>query len=180
MKQNCVQKTTKTILTIALVMQIIYFLNISFVIWRGENIVGILSAYDYYYTPYNIILLIWALINTLLFILIYVVLTHKMSKQKYVGIGTGIWLGIYTYTTYYFINNVIGAIYSNLVRTNIEYSQDIELAYALNTSDVIRFCCSCADIWVFTALILLLIAYSIYGFDCRSKKEQRDSDLTDK
>lgn len=182
MEQNQVQKTAKHILKIALIFQIIYVVNIAlviifpkpFLILRGHS-----GNYDF---PFNSIYFGNAVICTILFIILYLVLNAQINQQKKLGIGTGILLGVFTYITYFIMDEISSFLNSiqldklvNEAETNNTFT--VMIGENVAGTSIIDNWCSLAKVWFFTAIVLMFIAYGIYSFYCKNELEHRKSNF---
>ena len=177
MEQNNVQKITKNLLTVALIMQIIYLLSVLFITMMPQVVLILWGHSGNYDFPFDSIHFGGALVSTLLFLLIYAMLLMKINNQKSVGIGFGILLGIYTYGTYFVMDIILNALHSyrlsNLINDQSgKYSINATIGENVSGASMISSCCNWAKVWFFTAIVFLFISYGIYCFYCRSRKEQ--------
>lgn len=169
-----VQKTIKNISTIALVMQIIYMLHIALVTLFPKMFLLLcgISNYDF---PFDFIHFTGAVINTILFLIFYFLLCSFIKNQKYISNAFSIFLAAYSYIAYFAVNGIVSFLYSSRTTkliTALMEPGSVNHTLGENVAGVnylSRFC-SFADIWLFAAIVLLLIAYAIYLFDCNNRR----------
>lgn len=174
MNQQNIQRTPIRVLNIALVLQILYVAGIFWIVMDPAfflRAAGYIGEYD---MPFDSIHFIGALLSTVIFVVMYTLLMMNMKKQKQMGLGTGIFLGVLSYMSYFLMTSVV----SKLAMQRVELlSKDVEriavwsmsweenvVAYMLiaNWYGYVRLALK-------TAIVLLLVAYGIY---CYRKKEQ--------
>ena len=176
MEQNQVQKTTKHLLKIALVFQIIYMVNVLVVMAFPRPFLIVRGLSGNYDLPFNSIYVGNAGICTVLFIILYVILNNQINQKKKLGIGTGILLGIFTYITYFVMSEVSSILYSRKLQVLVDElrlnSKRIESEGGNVASDaILRNYCEFAKVWFFIAIILMFIAYGIYSFYCKNNNK---------
>lgn len=177
MEQNQVQKTTKHLLKIAFVFQIIYMVNVLLVMAFPRPFLMVRGLSGNYDLPFNSIYVGNAGICTLLFIILYIILNNQINQKKKLGIGTGILLGFFTYITYFTMSEVSSILYSEklqqLVDENITNNPLATASEGENIAGhamLINYC-DLAKVWFFIAIILMFIAYGIYSFYCKNNNK---------
>ncbi len=165
--QTYAQKTTKNISTIALVMQIIYMLHISLVTIFPKLFLRLcgISSYD---LPLDFIHFAGAIINTILFLIFYFILSNLIKTGQTLNGAFSIFLGIYSYIAYFAVNgivSVLSASRNNTLITTLMTSSSLSATIGENVAGVnyLNRFCSFADIWLFAAIVLILIAYAVYA-----------------
>ncbi len=181
MEQNQVQKTTKHILKIALLFQIIYMLNVIVVMAFPRPFLILRGLSGNYDLPFNSIYVGKTVICTLLFIILYVILNIQINQKKKLGVGTGILLVIVSYITYFIADEVSSVLYSSKLQKLVDETiTNNPLATASQGENIaanamlINYC-GLAKVWFFIAIVLLFIAYGIYSFYCKNELENRKS-----
>jgi len=175
MEQNRLQKTTTKILNCALVFQVMYMLWTSFILMLPGiflRIGGLSGAYD---LPVDGIHLGSAAVGTIIFVLIYVTLTAKISQARRVGAGMGALLGIYTYGAYFLMETIADFMYSrrlNMLVADAEKNNTWTATIGENVAgaSILNSWCDLARVCFFTAIVLLLIAYGVYCYHCKEEK----------
>lgn len=173
--QTYAQKTTKNISAIALSMQIIYMLHIALVTIFPKIFLRLcgISNYDF---PFDFIHFTGAVINTVLFLIIYFLLCNFIKTSKYISNAFGIFLVAYSYIAYFAVNGIVTFLYSSRstkLITALMEPGSVNHTLGENVAGVnylSRFC-SFANVWLFAAIVLLLIAYALYIFDCNNRRK---------
>lgn len=173
--QTYAQKITKNISTIALVMQLIYMLHIALVTTFPKFFLRLcgISSYDF---PFDFIHFTGAVVNTVLFLIFYSILRNLIKTGKMLNGAFGIFLGVYSYIAYFVVDGFVSFLYSlriNALSTAIRTCSTATATIGENAAGATylsRFY-SFADVWLFAAIVLILIAYAVYIFDC--KKPER-------
>ena len=177
MEQNQVQKTTKHILKIALIFQIIYMVNVIVVMAVPRPFLILRGLSGNYDLPFNSIYVGTAGICTLLFIILYFVLNTQINQQKKLGVGTGILLGIFTYIIYFVMSEISSSLYSSKLQKLIDESmvtfKTASTGENIAGNAMLINYCELAKVWFFIAIILMFMAYGIYAFYCKYKSEDR-------
>lgn len=174
--QNRIQKTTKTILFIALGMQIIYMLSVVLITTMPQKLLILFGCSGNFDMPFDFYSFTYAAGCTILFLVFFFVLLHRIASQKSVGNRFGVWLGIYTYGLYFVANDIVGTMRAMWANDWIDSRAAEDFLTATLGENVaganyISVCCGWAKIWFFTALVLLMIAYSLYRFYGKTQKE---------
>lgn len=175
MEQSRLQKTTTNILNCALVFQVIYMLGTSLILLLPGiflRIGGLSGAYD---LPIDWIHLGSAAVGTIIFALIYVTLTVRISQARRAGAGMGVLLGIYTYGVYFLMETIVDLMYSrrlNMLVADAENNNTWTATIGENVAgaSILNSWCDLARVCFFTAIVLLLIAYGIYCYHCKEEK----------
>lgn len=177
---NSFQKATKKLLYIALILQTIYLLSVTFISLFPKIILPIFGHSGNYDVPFVGTYFWGAVIRTVLFVLICIVMISKINGDKNMGIGSSIVLGIYTYFTYFSMENILGFIYSRKTSTlieelllNVENNSSLTATAGENAAGVsyLSGCYGAVKLWFFAAIILMASAHSIYRFYCKNKEE---------
>lgn len=172
--QTYVQKTIKNISTIALIMQIIYMLHIALVTLFPKIFLRLcgISNYDF---PFDFIHFTGAVINTILFLIFYLLLSSFIKSQKYISNAFSIFLAAYSYIAYFAVNGIVSflsAMRTDTLISALMTSSSLSTSIGENVAGVSHLSnfFSFADIWLFAAIVLLLIAYAVYIFDCNNRR----------
>lgn len=168
MKTERILKTTKTLMTAALILQGVYLLNIALITLCPKLFFAFYGP-EHYDLPVPATYLIGAAIATLLFILLYAVMLGKVKGNRRLGTGSSVALGIYIYGMYFCMDTVLGRIYSMKISAWIDQGVGGMTATAgenVAGASLIGSYCNLAKIWFFTAIVLMTAAHGIYRFYC--------------
>ena len=174
MNQKDLRKTPICLLNLALVLQIIYMGSI---FWIVTNPTFFLRAAGYeggYDMPFDSIHFIAGILCTVLFVVMYTILMINIKKQKELGLGMGIFLGAFSYMSYFLMTSLVGKLVTQRIKLlgedtasianwTVSYEENVA-AYTLIVKwyDYVRLSLK-------TAIVLLLIAYGVYSY---RKREQ--------
>ena len=174
MNQKDFKKTPICLLNIALVLQIIYMGSI---FWIVTDPAFFLRAAGYeggYDMPFDSIHFIASLLCTVLFVVMYTILMLSIKKEKELGLGMGIFLGAFSYMSYFLMTSLVAKLVTQRIKFlgedtatiatwTVSFEENVA-AYALIAKwyDYVRLSLK-------TAIVLLLIGYGVY---CYRKREQ--------
>lgn len=178
MEQSRLQKATTKILNCALGFQVMYMLWTSLILLlpriflRMSGLSGLSGTYD---LPCDWIHLGSAAVGTIIFALIYVTLTVRISHARRVGAGMGVLLGIYTYGAYFIMETIVDFMFSrrlNMLVADAEKNNTWTATIGENVAgaSILNNWCDLARVCFFTAIVLLLIAYGVYCYHCKEEK----------
>lgn len=182
-ESKMVQKATKNLIIAALILQIIYLLNTLFANIFPKAILPLFGYFGNYDIPFLAWNVLDDLVFTILFAVVCLVLLQKTKKDQYVGVGWSVVLGIYIV-----IQHILGIIWGiaasymtqNLIDKMIgQENCSLTATIGENISGLtyIEIYCNWAAIISFIALLLLVAAYSIYRFYCKTKRWQQNCNI---
>jgi len=170
MKKNNIKEIPMALLCAGLTMQVIFFVC-SFILAVAPGAVLRLVISDYtggYSMPFDYVHFISALITTVLVGIMFTLLMRNIKKEKTLGLGFGLLMGIMAYLTYFLATSVTTEFvisWLNAVTANEElvatWSLGLEKNVACYTQIVkyqllIKYALK-------TAIVMILLAYGIYA-----------------
>lgn len=176
MNQKDICKTPLVLLKIALALVVIYLIGTFALVMKPEVFIKLVTVgYEGGYSmPFDSIHFGVGLITTVLFCLMYTLLTVNIKKNNELGLGFGLMLGVMSYMAYFLSKSLMTELLTrwidtikndNALVTTWELGVDTNLAcYALIVGFHEIF-----SLALRTAIVLLLLAYGIY---CYRKREQ--------
>lgn len=174
MNQQNIQETPLRMLNVAMVLQILYT---AFMFWIVMDPVFFLHAAGFegtYDIPFDSVHLVAVMVSTILFAVMYTLLTVNIKKQKQMGLGFGITIGVMSYISYFTMTSVVAKLASVRIQLLGEDATAIagwSMSFEENVAAyaIVAGWYEYARLLLKTAIVLLLLAYAIY---CYRKREQ--------
>ena len=176
MKQNNPKKLPLALLNAALVLQIIYLVGTFSVVMAPEFYIRAYVA-DYsggYQMPFDSIHFGAAILTTLIFSAMYILLMLSIKKGKQLGMGFGILLGVMAYLSYFIATSGVANLASLWVEQigentdliagwTMSWEENLAMYYIVVANhEIMRLALK-------TAIILVFVAFGVYAMRSREQ-----------
>lgn len=177
MEHNSVQKTTRKILKIALVLQVVYVVVTCLIIIYPTimlKMVGLSGNYD---LPTDTIKMAGVVGNVLGWLVMYGVVISQVNNGAQVGVGQGIGWWIYLYLLESIVASVVSILNAERIDRFVEESMQAGKSLTATMGENvtgynwINVMCGYAGVFYSAAVLLSFVGYGIYCYYCNKKEE---------
>ena len=176
MNQKDLRKTPMVLLKIALILVVIYLIGTFALVMKPEAFIKLVTVgYEGGYSmPFDSIHFGVGLITTVLFCLMYTLLTVNIKKNNELGLGFGLILGVMSYMAYFVSKSLQSELLTrwlDSIKNDKVLIDTWELGVEANLTcyTLIVGFHEIIGLALRTAIVILLVAYGIY---CFRKREQ--------
>ncbi len=176
MNQKDIRKAPLVLLNIALVLQVIYLVGSFLLVISPEFFLKMITVgYEGGYAmPFDSIHFGMALITTIIFSFMYILLTINIKKNNELGLGFGLILAGMSYVAYFLSKSLTAELINRWIEA---IKNDAELVATWTLGVDANIACytlilafhEIVKLALNTAIVLVLVAYGIY---CYKKREQ--------